>query len=259
MLNPRIIPVLLVSNRGLYKTIRFKNPTYIGDPLNAVRIFNEKEVDELIVLDIQATRTETGPDYELITQLARESRMPLCYGGGIKSVSQIERLVGLGVEKVAISSAAISDPSLIQKASESVGSQSVVVVVDIKLNGFMRRAEVVSVNGTVGSGLAVADWISYIQELGVGEISLNFVDRDGTMDGYDLDFFASIYPLIHCPCTIIGGAGSINDLSALFRRYGLVGAGVGSLFVYKGRFRAVLINYPDPVTKGKLFADVGFA
>jgi cyclase len=244
MLRPRIIPCLLIHNGGLVKTVRFDVPKYVGDPLNAVRIFNEKEVDELMVVDIDASRHMREPDYKLIANLARECRMPLSYGGGVKTVEQFDRIIGLGVEKVAVSSAAVDDPTLISRAAARVGSQSVVAVIDVKRSGLLRKPEVVTLNATKRSGLEPSVFATNLQELGAGEIVLNNVDRDGEMKGYDFDLIDSVRNAISTPLTVIGGAGSLDDIRSLVSRYGIIGAAAGSLFVFKGKYRAVLINYP---------------
>ena len=244
MLRPRIIPCLLIHNGGLVKTVRFCSPKYVGDPLNAVRIFNEKEVDELMVVDIDASRYTREPDYKLIANLARECRMPLSYGGGVKTVEQFDRIIGLGVEKVAVSSAAVDEPTLISRAAARVGSQSVVAVIDVKRSGLLRKPEVVTLNATERSGLEPSAFAAKLQELGAGEIVLNNVDRDGEMKGYDFDLIDSVRNVITTPLTVLGGAGSLDDIQSLVRRYGIIGAAAGSLFVFKGKYRAVLINYP---------------
>jgi cyclase len=252
MLRPRIIPCLLVHKGSLYKTVRFGQPKYIGDPLNAVRIFNEKAVDELIVLDIDASRIGKEPDYDLIARLAKECRMPICYGGGVKSVDQFEKIISLGVEKVSVSSAAIDNPELICSAAKRIGSQSVVVTIDIKKTGFSGESEVVTLNGTKRSGVAPVAWASRVQQLGAGEIVLNAVDRDGEMKGYDFELIDSLHGAISRPLTVLGGAGSLENIGALFKRYGVIGAAAGSLFVFKGKYRAVLINYPSRAEKDAL-------
>lgn len=244
MLLPRIIPCLLIHNGGLVKTVRFGAPKYVGDPLNAVRILNEKEVDELMVVDIDASRHIREPDYKLIANLALECRMPLSYGGGVKTVEQFDRIIGLGVEKVAVSSAAVDDPTLISRAAARVGSQSVVAVIDVKKSGLLRKPEVVTLNATKRSGLDPIAYAVKLQELGAGEIVLNNVDCDGEMKGYDFDLIDSVRNAISTPLTVLGGAGSLDDIRSLVSRYGIIGAAAGSLFVFKGKYRAVLINYP---------------
>jgi len=252
MLRPRIIPCLLIHNGGLVKTVQFEAPKYVGDPLNAVRIFNEKEVDELMVVDIDASRVGRPPNETLIAQLAAECRMPLCYGGGVKTVEQFERLIALGVEKVAVSSAAVDDPELITHAAERVGSQSVVVVIDVKATGMLHRAEVVTLNAIRRSGLEPVAFARKMQDLGAGEIVLNSVDRDGQMRGYDLELVGLVRQMISVPLTVLGGAGSLDDIRELVRSHPVIGAAAGSLFVFKGKYRAVLINYPGRAERDAL-------
>jgi cyclase len=244
MLRPRIIPVLLVHNAGLVKTVCFDNPKYVGDPINAVRIFNEKQVDELIVADIDASVQNREPDYTMIRNLAAECRMPLCYSGGVKSPEQVERIIGLGVEKVALSSAVITNPSIISETAKRVGNQSVVVVIDIKKAGLFRRYEIFTHNGRKKTGVDPVAFIQKAESLGAGEIVINSIDRDGLMNGYDLEFISDVRHLVNCPLTVMGGAGSIKDIENLFKKFGIIGAAAGSLFVFKGVYRAVLINYP---------------
>lgn len=252
MLRPRLIPCLLVHNGGLVKTVSFGNPKYVGEPINAVRIFNEKEVDELVVLDIDATVKGAEPDYQLISHLASECLMPLCYGGGVRTVAQIEKIISLGVEKVAVSSAAVENPTLISEAASRVGSQSVVVVIDVKKRGVLRRQEVVTHNGSCRTGLDPVAFARQMADLGAGEIVINSVDRDGEMKGYDLDLIEHVRQAVHLPLTVLGGAGSLDDLKDLVNRYGIIGAAAGSLFVFKGKYRAVLINYPNRAEKEEL-------
>ncbi|WP_333845691.1 AglZ/HisF2 family acetamidino modification protein [Limnohabitans sp.] len=253
MLRPRIIPCLLIHNGGLVKTVGFGASKYIGDPLNAVRIFNEKEVDELMVVDINASRYGREPDYKLIANLALECRMPLSYGGGVKTVEHFDRIIGLGVEKVAVSSAAVEDPELISRAAARVGSQSVVTVIDVKKARLFRKYEVVTLNATRRTGLDPAAFAAEMQRLGAGEIVLNSVDRDGEMKGYDFDLIDSVRNSISTPLTVLGGAGSLEDIRGLVSRYGIIGAAAGSLFVFKGKYRAVLISYPAGEDKNSIY------
>jgi cyclase len=252
MLRARIIPCLLVHNGGLVKTIRFSDAKYVGDPLNAVRIFNEKQVDELIVVDIDATVASREPDYGFIANLAAECRMPLCYGGGVKNVEQIERIVALGVEKVSLGSAAAYEPSLIEQAAQRVGSQSIVAVMDVKKCGLLSRYEVFTHNGTKRVGRNPVEMARQLETLGVGEILLNSIDRDGTMKGYDLALIDSVRNAVRRPITVLGGASSYDNIRVLVDRYGAIGAAAGSLFVFKGKYRAVLIQYPHPAQKDSL-------
>ncbi|HAJ45582.1 MAG TPA: imidazole glycerol phosphate synthase subunit HisF, partial [Alphaproteobacteria bacterium] len=210
MLRPRLIPCLLVQNQGLVKTRRFGEPKYVGDPINAVRIFNEKVVDELMVIDIDATVKGREPDYRMIANLATECRMPLCYGGGVSSSAQIERIIGLGVEKVALSSAALARPALIEEAAKHVGSQSVVVVLDIRKSGLLRRLEIVTHNATRQTGIDPAAFVREATQRGAGEIVINNVDRDGMMEGFDLELVEKLRRETSLPMTVMGGAGSLD-------------------------------------------------
>lgn len=252
MLRPRIIPCLLVHKGGLVKTVQFKAPTYVGDPINAVKIFNEKETDELAVLDIDASVNQVEPDFRLIANLAAECRMPLCYGGGVKTADQARRIIGLGVEKVAISSAALERPALITEASGEIGTQSVVVILDTRLNPKSGKYEVWTHNGTRYTGRCLTELAQEVESLGAGEIVINAIDRDGTGIGYDLDLAKTLKRAIHIPITFLGGAGALQDIRLLVETCGIVGAAAGSLFVFKGPFRAVLINYPSPSHKDDL-------
>jgi cyclase len=252
MLRPRVIPFLLVHRGGLVKTVRFRNPKYVGDPINTVRLFNEKQVDEICVLDIDATVESRPPDYKMIANLAAECRMPLCYGGGVRTAGEIERIVALGVEKVAISAAALTTPQLIVESARRVGSQSVVVVLDVKRSGLLRRYEVFTHNGTRGSGLDPVALAKQAEELGAGEVVVNSIDRDGEMAGYDLDLITKVREAIRVPLSVVGGAGSIEHLQELIRRFGIIGLGAGSLFVFKGKYRAVLVSYPTPAERDRL-------
>ncbi len=252
MLRPRIIPCLLVHSSGLVKTIKFKDPKYVGDPLNAVRIFNEKEVDELMVVDIDATSQSKKPDYRLIQNLAAECRMPLCYGGGIKTVEDAQYIFSLGVEKIAMSASAVDNPNLITKIADRVGNQSVIVVLDVKRKIFGHKYEVYTHNGKNARGLDPVEFAKQCEELGAGEIIINSIDRDGTMEGYDHILIDKIRDTISVPMTVLGGAGSLADIGGLIEKHGIIGAAAGSLFVFKGKYRAVLINYPNPIEKEQL-------
>ena len=256
MLRPRITPCLLVHEGGLVKTVGFKDPKYVGDPINAVKIFNEKESDELIVLDIDATRLGKEPDYKLIQDLAAECRMPLAYGGGVRTPEQAKRIIELGVEKVCLGSAAIEDPSCIRRIADAVGGQSVVVVLDVrKKTGFFASSyELCSHNATRAHKLDPIAFARECQAQGAGEIVINSVERDGTMKGYDVDLAKQMRAALRIPMSVLGGAGSLADIEALIRACGVVGCAAGSLFVFKGQYRAVLINYPQPAQKDALFA-----
>jgi cyclase len=252
MLRPRIIPSLLIQDNGLVKTVNFKNPKYVGDPINAVRIFNEKEVDELAIFDIDATVLGKEPNYSLIERLASQSMMPLCYGGGVKTVEQAQCIFSLGIEKIALSSAVLQNPKLITDISERVGAQSVIVVLDVKkklLGGY----EVYTHNGKKATGINPFKFVEEAQRLGAGEIVINSIDKDGVMKGYDLDLIAKVREKIALPMTVLGGAGSLEDIKKVIDIHGVIGVAAGSLFVFKGPYKAVLINYPNQVEKNKIF------
>jgi cyclase len=255
MLRPRIIPCLLVHQGGLVKTHAFKDPKYVGDPINAVRIFNEKEADELMVLDIDATANKSEPDFALIAKLAAECRMPLCYGGGVTTADQAARIVDMGVEKVAVSAAAIKNPSLLNEIAAAVGRQSVVAVLDVRKRSglFAKGYEVCTHNGKTSYKLDPLALAMQLQRAGAGEIVVNSVDRDGQMQGYDLELAIQFKQALRVPITFLGGAGSLEHVGELVSKLGVVGAAAGSMFVFKGKYRAVLINYPTPEQKKLLF------
>jgi cyclase len=251
MLRPRIIPCLLIQNKGLVKTVNFSNPKYLGDPINAVRIFNEKCVDELIVLDIDATVQGKDPDLKMIDNLATECRMPLCYGGGVKSVEQIREIIELGVEKVSLSSIAIENPQLVNNAAKFVGSQSIVVTLDVKKEN--NNYYVFTHNGKKNMKIDPLDMVKALQVSGAGEIVINSIDNDGVMKGYNIRLIEKFMNVVDIPITVVGGAGTLNDIKQLFEQFGLIGACAGSLFVFKGSYRAVLINYPTEQEKQRIF------
>lgn len=241
MLSHRVIPCLLLSDGGLVKTLKFRQPKYVGDPINAVRIFNEKEVDELMVLDIDATRQGRGPDFALIEQLAGECFMPLCYGGGIRTSEDAAALFKLGVEKVCLQTAAYRAPGLLREIADRAGEQAVVLSVDIK-RSWRGKPE-----GYNAAGVArVTDWRAMIANAagaGAGEILLNAVDRDGTFAGIDLDLVREASALTELPLIAVGGVGSLADIKAATDA-GASAVAAGSFFVFQGAHRAVLISYP---------------
>jgi imidazole glycerol-phosphate synthase subunit HisF len=255
VLRPRIIPSLLIHEGGLVKTVGFREPKYVGDPLNAVRIFNEKESDELAVFDIDATVNGVEPNFKAIAELASECRMPLCYGGGVKTVEHAKRIISLGVEKVALSSAALADPTIISAITREVGRQSVVVVLDVKKRMLGGDYDIYTHNGTRNTKMRLADGIELAQTSGAGEVVINAIDQDGRMKGYDLALARRARELCRTPLTLLGGAGSPGDIAALIDACGTIGAAAGSLFVFKGTYRAVLINYPDQATKDRIVAE----
>jgi cyclase len=242
----------LVHKKGLVKTVQFKDAKYVGDPINAVKIFNEKEVDELIVLDIDATVEERGPDFDLIKNLAIECRMPFCYGGGVTTVEEAKKIIKLGAEKVAISSAAVNDFDILEKIGKAVGIQSVVVVLDIRkklLGGY----EIFINNGKKATGIKVKDFIQKLNQVGVGEIVINSIEHDGKMNGYDIQLIDLARQATDIPLTVLGGAGSYEDIKSIISRYKPIGVSAGSLFVFKGKYKAVLISYPNKQEKQELY------
>ncbi|MDC0473548.1 AglZ/HisF2 family acetamidino modification protein [Alphaproteobacteria bacterium] len=251
MLRSRIIPCLLVQDGGLVKTHKFGSPKYVGDPINAVRIFNEKEADELMVLDIDASVRGVAPDFKLISLLANECRMPLTYGGGINNLEHASRIIDMGAEKVAISSAAIESVSILEDIASAVGAQSVVSVIDVKKREglFSSGFNVFTHNGRTKHSISLLETVKRFEGAGVGEIVINNISLDGTMGGYDLELASIIREAVQIPVTMLGGAGSYEDIAGLIDHVGLVGAAAGSVFVFKGKYRAVLINYPEPNEK----------
>jgi cyclase len=254
MLRPRIIPCLLVHKGGLVKTQQFKAPKYVGDPINAVKIFNEKESDELMVVDIDAAVNKVEPNYALIAKLAAECRMPLCYGGGVTTAEQAARIIDLGVEKVSVSSAAVADPSLLGRMAEAIGRQSVVAVLDVRKKSglFSKGYELCTHNAKIAHKLDPVAFARQLQDAGVGEIVVNSIDRDGEMKGYDIDLARQMRDALKVPLTVLGGAGSLDHVSELLGACGVIGAAAGSLYVFKGQYRAVLINYPTSQQKDEL-------
>ena len=245
---------IFLGFKGLVKTVSFKSPKYVGDPINAVKIFNEKESDELIVLDIDASVNGAEPDYKLISTLAMECRMPLCYGGGIRTVAQAKHIISLGVEKIALSSAAVDNPELVTRIAEEVGRQSVVVVLDVKKRMFGKDYDVYIHNGRKNTKRNALEMAQQMEALGAGEIVINSIDNDGQMKGYDVAFAQKIRAAVAIPITILGGAGSMQDIESLVGACGVIGASAGSLFVYKGAYKAVLINYPTVTQRDDLIA-----
>ena len=257
MIRPRVIPTLLIRNKGLVKTRQFKDFKYVGDPLNAVRIFNEKLVDEIIIIDIDASSKNQKLDFHLIERIASECRMPMCYGGGIKSYDDARKIISLGVEKVALSSSIIKNPSLIREISDSLGSQSVVGVIDIKSN-FLKNYHVYIHNGKIKCSERLEEILNSFIRNGVGEIVINCIDRDGMLNGYDQVIIEKLKKFITVPLTIIGGANSIEDMRVVWENHGLVGCAAGSLFVFKGKYSAILINYPSLEDKINMIKNLKF-
>lgn len=238
------MPCLLLKNNGLFKTVKFKNPMYIGDPINTVRIFNEKEVDELVLLDIEATVEKRSPPFDLLYQIAGECFMPLSYGGGIKDIQTMKEIFNIGVEKVIINTCAHENPSLIQNAVQYFGEQSIVGSVDVKKNIF-GYYKVYTNSGRKKTDYDPVQYACQLENLGVGELLLNSIDKDGTMEGFDLQLIKAVSEVVSVPVIASGGAGKVQDIINAIAIGGASGIAAGSMFVYQGKHRAVLINYPD--------------
>lgn len=246
MLKPRIIPVLLLRDLGLVKTRQFKDEKYVGDPINAVKIFNEKEVDELTLLDIDATVKGLPPNYDLLRKIAAESRMPLCYGGGVNSARQAQAIIALGFEKVSVSAAALERPALIHEMAEQVGRQSVVITLDVRKEKFTGNYSLYTHNARQKRREKLLDFVVESERLGAGEIMINSIDRDGMMEGYDLKLAKLVRDSVTSPISLVGGAGNVTHMSELINTVGTAGVAAGSVFVFKGPYRAVLITYFRP-------------
>jgi cyclase len=243
MIHARIIPCILLRGHGLVKTRKFKDPVYVGDPINAVRIFSEKEVDELVILDIDATREGREPNYELIAEIAGECFMPVAYGGGIQTLAQARKLIRCGIEKVVINSASIESKGIIREIADVFGSQAVVGSIDarkILLGG--HRVFVKS--GTVDTKLKPEDHAASLEQAGVGEILLTSIDRDGQMQGYDIELIKKVSSKVNVPVVACGGAGTLDHMRRAMSESGASAVSAGSMFVFYGKHRAVLINYP---------------
>jgi cyclase len=244
MLSPRVIPVLLLNNERLVKSIKFKSFNYIGDPLNAVKIFNEKEVDEITILDISEKKLNNAPNFKLIEEIASECFMPLSYGGGISTLEQIKILFSIGIEKVSLNTILHSNPQLVNEIVNQFGSQSIIASIDVKKNIF-GKYEVYTKSGTLNTKHDPVSFAKKMQALGVGEILLNSIDRDGTMNGYDFDLILNITSQIDIPLVACGGAGNLDHMKKALNESKASAAAAGSMFVYHGKHNAVLINYPN--------------
>lgn len=244
MYRHRIIPCLLRHKNGLCKTQNFKSPKYLGDPLNIVKLFNEKEVDELFVIDIDITRNGAAPDYGFIDRIASECFMPVCYGGGVRTIDQMKHIFSLGIEKIAISSGIIENPQLLNEAASIFGKQSIVAVLDVK-SSFLCKHRVCTHNGTVKVKTSLLHLAKEFEKLGAGEIVINNADKDGEMNGYDLSLVKQVADAVDIPVVALGGAGRLEDMVEVIQKTGCSAAAAGSLFVYSGVHRAVLVNYPS--------------
>lgn len=244
MLKTRVIPVLLLSERRCVKTRRFKEPTYLGDAKNILKIFNDKEVDELVILDIMASRQGRGPDFHYLKELTVECFMPVCYGGGVRDIEDIQRLFALGIEKVAINSYAFERPQFIREVSQLFGSQSIVVSMDVKETLFGQERCFIY-GGRKNTGMSPEEFSLLMEEYGCGEIFLNSIDRDGLMQGYALERLKRVTQAVKIPVIACGGAGKLEDFRDAVFTGGAAAVAAGSFFVFQGVHRAVLISYPD--------------
>jgi len=243
-LRSRFIPVLLYSNKGFVKTFNFKDPKYLGDPINVIKIFNEKNVDEITIFDIEASSKGTKIDFDLLKRVSRESRMPVCYGGGVKDADTAEKLVSIGIEKISLNSGIIEDPTLIERIANRIGKQSVVITLDVKRK-WTGAYEICTQNGRRNTGITLASFLEELDYNFIGEVCVNNIDRDGTNLGYDLNLIKKHYGLIKSHATFIGGCQSAEDITHIFDKYGPIGLGASSFVVLKGKFKAVLISYPS--------------
>lgn len=244
MQNTRVIPVLLLKENGLVKTMKFKNPKYIGDPINTIRIFNEKEVDELFVLDIKATPAKSEPNYQMIEDVAGEAFMPVAYGGGIKNIEQIRKIFSLGIEKVVINNTAFENNQLLIEAVSEYGAQAIVVCIDCHRT-ITGKYELYTHSGAVKRKTKLIEHLEDLSRYDIGEILVNSIDRDGTQKGYDIALLKLVTSKVTCPVVACGGAGSIDDFVSAISDGGASAVAAGSLFVFKGKHKAVLISYPD--------------
>lgn len=252
MIIKRVIPCLLLRDNGLIKTYKFKESKYIGDPINAVRIFNEKEVDELIFLDIDATRMRKEPPYQMIKNIASECFMPFAYGGGIKTLTQIEDIIKSGAERVIINTQAFIRKEFISEAAKQFGNSTIIVSIDVKKR-FPAGYTVYVKGGTEHTGIKPEDYAKMMEENGAGELFLNSIDNDGTMEGYDIELITRVTGSVRIPVIACGGAGKLEDFSEAVKKGGASAAAAGSYFVFHGKRHAVLITYPSFSEISKLF------
>ena len=239
----RIIPVLLLTKKGLYKTVNFKNAKYIGDPINSVKIFNEKEADELLLLDYSASVEKRGPDFIKIAEIAGEAFMPMAYGGGIRSLDEAKKVFDCGYEKIVLNSILFEDLSLVEKVAAIYGAQAVVGCMDVKKNLFSAK-KVYAYSGTKKTDFSPVEWARRLENAGVGEVIVNSIDKDGTWSGYALDVIAEVSHNIKVPVIACGGAGSIEDFKAAVKA-GASAVAAGSMFVYQKKGMGVLISFPS--------------
>lgn len=253
MIRSRIIPCLLLKGKGLVKTVRFANPVYLGDPLNTINIFNKKMVDEIVILDIEASRLGRRPNFELIQRISTVCFSPLTYGGGVAGLEDAEKLFSIGIEKISLNSAAFKNPEMISKLASKYGNQSVVVSVNINKDFWGKRYFVTnSLEKIPMKTDSILNEMKSFEELGAGELLINDVNRDGTMKGYDIELISSITSKVNVPVIASGGCGSLKDIKEVIIGGGAAAAAAGSIFVFNGPRKAVLISYPDRLTIKKI-------
>ncbi|MBU2704613.1 imidazole glycerol phosphate synthase subunit HisF [Zooshikella marina] len=252
MLRTRVMPCLLIKGGGLIKTCNFKKYRYVGDPINAVRIFNQKEVDELIIFDIDASKNKII-QYDLIEQITSECFMPLCYGGGVKNIEDFRKLFYIGVEKVSISSLIFENPSVVRTAIEIFGAQSIIATFDIKKGFFCNKYYAYIYSGKKNTKIKIDECLKLAKKIGVGEIILNSIDRDGTWNGFDLNLFKSIKEEVDVPIVAVGGAGSLEDIKEIVITGGATAVGIGSMTVFQSKGMGVLIKFPTQKELSTLF------
>lgn len=243
MIQARVIPALLLKGQGLVKTVKFKNPKYLGDPINIVRIFNDKEVDELVLLDITATPANCGPQFDLLKNIASEAFIPLAYGGGIRNMNDATTLLGIGIEKLILNTAAVEKPALVREIADHAGSQAVVASIDVRKN-FFGKYEVFTHCGLGKTGLDPVKHAVEMEKMGAGEIFINSIDRDGMMQGYEIDLVKKVADAVSLPVVACGGAGNLDDVAEVIKQGHASAAAAGSIFVFQGTLRGVLISYP---------------
>jgi cyclase len=244
MIRPRVIPVLLLQGQGLVKTVKFKAPTYLGDPINIVRIFNDKEVDELAFLDITATVENRSPAFEFLAKITSECFMPLGYGGGVHTLEDIKKLLSIGIEKIILNTSAVENPALVREAANYAGSQAIVISMDVRKT-LLGKYELYVRSGTKGTRLDPIKQAVEMEKRGAGELLINSIDRDGMMQGYDLELIRNVSDAVSIPVVACGGAGKLQDLGDVIKLGGASAAGAGSIFVFQGPLRGVLISYPS--------------
>ena len=242
-MHARYIPVLLLRDGGLYKTRKFEKETYLGDPINIIKIFNDKCVDELVLLDIAAARNRSEPNFEILREIAGECFMPLAYGGGLVSVEQAREILAIGFEKIVVNSAAWTDPELVPSLARFFGSATVVGSIDVKRN-WMGREKVFIHGGSEAISMDAVEWAKELEKRGIGEIMINSIDKDGEMTGYDLDLIRRVSDVVSAPVIAAGGAQNVDDLKSAISDAGASASAAGAMFVFQGKHRAVLVSYP---------------